>query len=48
MKMGQPARAAAHLEAAHLLEPAAQAWKQAGEAEKAAEILLRLQRPEDA
>ncbi|HYV84644.1 MAG TPA: protein kinase [Patescibacteria group bacterium] len=48
MKMGQPARAAAHFEAAHLLEPAAQAWKQAGEAEKAAEILLKLQRPEEA
>jgi serine/threonine protein kinase len=48
VRMAEPARAARHFEAAHLLEPAAQAWTQAGEAEKAAEIYLKLQRPEDA
>jgi len=48
MKVEEPVRAARHYEAAHLLEPAARAWRQAGETEKAAEILLKLQRPEDA
>jgi len=48
MKVEEPVRAARHFEAAHLLEPAARAWRQAGETEKAAEILLKLQRPEDA
>jgi len=48
MKMERPSQAAPHLEAALLLDQAAQAWKQAGQPEKAAEILLRLQRPEEA
>ena len=48
MRLAQPAVAAPHFEAALLLEPAAQAWKQAGQTEKAAEILLRLQRPDEA
>jgi serine/threonine protein kinase len=48
VKIGQPSQAAPHFEAALLMEQAAQAWRKAGEAEKAAEIFLRLQRPDDA
>ncbi|MGH9797065.1 MAG: protein kinase domain-containing protein, partial [Candidatus Polarisedimenticolia bacterium] len=45
---GEPSKAAPHFEAALLPEPAAEAWSKAGEAEKAADIMLRLQRPEEA
>jgi serine/threonine protein kinase len=48
MKLGKPLPAAPHFEAALLMDQAAQAWRKGGEAEKAAEILLRLQRPDDA
>ncbi|HYV17759.1 MAG TPA: protein kinase [Verrucomicrobiae bacterium] len=48
VKIGQPAKAAPHFEAALLMDQAAEAWRKAGEAEKAAEIFLRLQRPDDA
>jgi serine/threonine protein kinase/tetratricopeptide (TPR) repeat protein len=48
MKIGKPLLAAPHFEAALLMEQAAQAWRNGGEAEKAAEIFLRLQRPDDA
>ena len=48
MKVEKPERAAVHFEAAHLLEQAATAWRQAGKAEKAADILLKLQKPEEA
>jgi serine/threonine-protein kinase len=47
-KLGKPLVAAPHFEAALLMDQAAQAWRKGGEAEKAAEILLRLQRPDDA
>jgi len=48
MKTGDPGRAAPHFEAALLPEPAAEAWKRCGQVEKAADILLRLQKPEEA
>jgi serine/threonine protein kinase len=48
MKLGKPREAAPHFEAALLMEQAAQAWRKAGEAEKAAEILLQLQKPDEA
>jgi len=48
VKVGRPRDAAPHFEAALLMEQAAQAWRKAGEPEKAAEIFLRLQRPDDA
>jgi len=48
VKIGRPRDAAPHFETALLMEQAAQAWVKAGEPEKAAEIFLRLQRPDDA
>jgi serine/threonine protein kinase len=48
VKIGRPRDAAPHFEAALLMEQAAQAWRKAGEPEKAAEIFLRLQRPDEA
>ncbi|HXH29042.1 MAG TPA: protein kinase [Candidatus Polarisedimenticolia bacterium] len=48
LKAEEPVKAAAHFEAAQLLEQAAEAWRQAGEPEKAADILLRLQKPDRA
>jgi serine/threonine protein kinase len=48
MKTNEPLRAAPHFESALLLEQAAEAWKAAGQVEKAADILLRLQKPEEA
>jgi serine/threonine protein kinase len=48
MRAQQPLQAAPHLEEALLLDQAAEAWRLAGNAEKAADILLRIQRPEEA
>ncbi|HEU4403325.1 MAG TPA: protein kinase, partial [Candidatus Polarisedimenticolia bacterium] len=48
LKADQPERAAPHFEAALLPEQAAYAWQRAGQVEKAADIFLRLQRPEEA
>jgi len=47
-KAEQGAKAAPHFEKAQMLDQAAEAWKQAGEMEKAADLLLKLQRPDDA
>jgi len=47
-RAGVPARAAPHFEAALLYEQAAEAWRGAGQPERAADLLLKLQRPEDA
>jgi serine/threonine protein kinase len=48
LNVGQPETAAIHFEAALLMEEAALAWRAAGQVEKAADILLRLQKPEEA
>ena len=48
MKAEQPKKAAPHFEAALLSEQAAEAWRRAGNVEKAADILLRLQKPDQA
>ena len=48
LKLGRPGQAAPHLESALMYEQAAEAWRRAGCAEKAADIFLKLQRPEDA
>jgi len=48
LKIDQGEKAAPHYEAALLPEQAAEAWKRAGQAEKAADILLKLQKPEAA
>jgi serine/threonine protein kinase len=47
-KLDRPDQAASHFELALMYDQAAEAWRRAGHAEKAADILLRLQRPEDA
>ena len=47
-KLDRPDQAAPHFELALMYDQAAEAWRRAGHAEKAADILLRLQRPEDA
>jgi len=47
-KLERPDKAASHFELALMYDQAAEAWRRAGHAEKAADILLRLQRPEDA
>ncbi len=47
-KLERPDKAAPHFELALMYDQAAEAWRRAGHAEKAADILLRLQRPEDA
>src|SRR5262249_16782329 len=47
-KLERPDKAASHFELALMFDQAAEAWRRAGHAEKAADILLRLQRPEDA
>ncbi len=47
-KLGRPEEAAPHFEQALLYDEAAEAWRRAGHAERAADILLRLQRPEEA
>jgi serine/threonine protein kinase len=48
LKGQEPAAAAPHLEAALLLDQAAEAWRLAGQVEKAADLLLRAQRPQEA
>ncbi|MFQ5876292.1 MAG: protein kinase [Acidobacteriota bacterium] len=48
LKVEEPARAAVHFESALMLEQAAEAWRLAGKAERAADILLRLQKPDRA
>ena len=48
MKLERPEKAAPHFELALMYDQAADAWQRAGHTEKAADILLRLQRPEDA
>ena len=48
LKIGRPGAAAPHFEASLLMEQAAHAWRKAGEPEKAAEIFLRLQQPDEA
>ncbi len=48
MKLNRPDQAAPHFELALMYDQAAEAWRRAGHAEKAADILLRLQRPEEA
>ncbi len=48
VKAGVPSRGAPHLETALLYEQAADAWRLAGQIDKAADILLRLQKPEEA
>src|SRR6267142_6116759 len=48
MKLDRPEKAAPHFELALMYDQAAEAWQRAGHTEKAADILLRLQRPEDA
>ncbi|MEE9472317.1 MAG: protein kinase [Gemmatimonadota bacterium] len=48
LNIGQSEEAAGHFEAAQLLEEAALAWRAAGQVEKAADILLRLQKPDEA
>jgi serine/threonine protein kinase len=48
LKLKRPEQAAPHFEQALMPDEAAEAWRQAGQAEKAADILLKLQRPEDA
>ncbi|MCZ6696307.1 MAG: protein kinase [Acidobacteria bacterium] len=48
LNIGQSEEAAGHFEAAQLLEEAAMAWRAAGQVEKAADILLRLQKPDEA
>ncbi|MBI4169816.1 MAG: protein kinase, partial [Acidobacteria bacterium] len=48
LKTNDPDRAAPHFESALLFDQAAEAWQRAGLVERAADILLRLQRPEEA
>jgi len=48
MKLDRPDQAAPHFELALMYDQGAEAWHRAGHTEKAADILLRLQRPEDA
>jgi len=48
MKLNRPDEAGPHFELALMYDQAAEAWRRAGHAEKAADILLKLQRPEDA
>ncbi len=48
VKAGKPEKAAIHFEEALCLEQAAAAWRQAGKADRAVDILLRLQKPEEA
>ncbi|HKQ96402.1 MAG TPA: hypothetical protein VJV75_00860, partial [Candidatus Polarisedimenticolia bacterium] len=48
LKGGDPAGAAPHFEAALMLDQAAEAWRLGGQVEKAADVLLRAQRPQDA
>jgi serine/threonine protein kinase/tetratricopeptide (TPR) repeat protein len=48
VSVGQHETAAVHFEAALLMEEAALAWRAAGHVEKAADILLRLQKPVEA
>ncbi|HKB06979.1 MAG TPA: protein kinase [Candidatus Polarisedimenticolia bacterium] len=48
MKTDRPEKAAPHFELALMNDQAAEAWRRAGHTEKAADILLRLQRPEEA
>ena len=48
MKLDRPDQAGAHFELALMFDQAAEAWRRAGHAEKAADILLKLQRPEEA
>jgi serine/threonine protein kinase/tetratricopeptide (TPR) repeat protein len=48
VKAGVPARAAPHFEAALMPEQAANAWHLTGQVEKAADLYLKLQRPEEA
>ena len=47
-KGGEPQRAAPHFEAALMMEQAARAYREAGQIEKAVDILLRLQKPDEA
>ncbi len=47
-KAGRNERAAGHFEGALMMEQAAAAWRAAGEVEKATDILLKLQKPEEA
>ncbi len=48
MKLDRPDQAGPHFELALMYDLAAEAWRRAGHAEKAADILLKLQRPEEA